>query len=248
MENKPSDKQGSTGEKSKRRSLGCLYYVLLLVAVIVGSVLAKECGGCVADVIVPSGKRSTPDTRISTPAPPMVSIPIYFQTFTSSDGLFSISYPREWEADLSQIEAREELLSDPSARIVFFGGKKSQGEHNPTVGVTTIPAPEGDWNVADLTEAVVKKYSQMTGLTLKSRVQTTVYGRQAALLDIEFSTAELGFGAAVHGSEPARCLQMFTRSKRFIWIVNCVAYPSGDYMLFKDDFQAIAKSFVIFEQ
>ncbi len=154
--------------------------------------------------------------RVSEPA-----IPAHFTTYTS-EGLFSISYPPDWELALSKEELFHAVVPNKAAAVTV------------TVGTTE----EGKWKLEDLVEAVFQRayiddaeeYHEL------SRTKATVDEREAIILDFEakypVSTAAM------------RMLIMLLRDRdnELVWTVYCGVMPSKDFSYFEPDFHAIVRS------
>lgn len=199
--------------------------------------------GCIVAGIIVAVIATHPPSRVE----PQPAIPAHFITYTDELGLFSISYPSEWELALSQIEDLtqdvEEYLkgigsegSLQESKVVFWAGVPYGAGHNPNVNVMVTPPGEGNWKLEDLVEAVVQlgyikdaeEYHEF------SRISTVVDGREAIILDCEarypFFTAEL------------RALTMYLRDNRVVWVVACSVLSPKDFTDFEADFDAIVRS------
>ncbi len=183
-------------------------------------------------------------------APTSVSdsaIPVHFTTYTDEAGLFSISYPPDWELALSQIEGLTRDVEDylkgigsegslEGGRVVFFAGITYETGHNPNVSVVVTPSGEGEWKLEDLVEAVVQRGYMKDAEEYHefSRTKIVVDGREAIILDCEAKyplvTAEL------------RVLTMYLRDNKLMWAVTCGVLPPKDFSDFENDLHAIVRS------
>lgn len=181
-------------------------------------------------------------TRVSEPA-----IPAHFTTYTDELGLFSISYPPEWELALSKIEGLTQDVEDymkdigsegslAGGKVVLFAGIPYETGHNPNVSVVVTPAGEGKWKLEDLVEAVVQRGYMKDAEEYHefSRIKMVVDGREAIILDCEVKyplfTAEL------------RALTMYLRDDKLMWVVTCGVLSPKDFSDFETDLHAIVKS------
>jgi len=182
-------------------------------------------------------------------APASVSeptIPAHFTTYKL--GLFSISYPSDWELASSMfIEGItrdvENYLRDigsigslAGGEVVFFGGIPYETGYNPNVNVIVILSSEGRWELEDLIDAVQREYMNDAEEYYEfSRTKTVVDGSEAIILDCAAKYPSLG---------EWHSLQMFLRdnNNNLLWIVTCSVIPPKDFSDFEDDFYAIVKS------
>jgi len=122
-------------------------------------------------------------------APPESAIPTHFSTYTDETGLFSISYPPDWEPALSHIEdvegAMNELLTSikedipiERTRLIFFAGLPTEAGYTPQVNILVESLPGIVWTHDNMVEAeiqglkeIVQDYHEI------SRVKTAVDGR-----------------------------------------------------------------------
>jgi predicted nucleic acid-binding Zn ribbon protein len=115
--------------RSKKKIAGII--VACLIAIIVTVVIATQ-----------------PPTSIE----PEPAIPAHFATYTDELGLFSVSYPPEWELDLGVIEEKEQAIRDiissidsdlpvEGASVLFLAGVPSEMGLFPSVTVGVEPCP-----------------------------------------------------------------------------------------------------------
>ncbi len=179
------------------------------------------------------------------------SIPNNFTTYTH-EGLFSISYPKEWEPALSIIENMRKEVNEyiksiggtgfsNDAQIVFFGGHASiDGAYNPNVSVTIIPVnvQEIDLKILEeLAERMIQGYTKQAE-EFKKIFQKTEFinGKQAILLEYEIRYPNLG---ALH------ILQTILYNGEFVWSITCGVIPPLRFSTYKDDIYAIPRSLKI---
>lgn len=179
------------------------------------------------------------------------SIPTNFTTYTDEEGLFRISYPANWEPDLSRIKTlkqeTEEYLKSISSRgtleksnIVFFGGIPLDSGYNPNISIVIVPLGNEKVNLEVLEyvlESAVQGFKKDAEEFHEfSRITTIIDGKQAMLLESEARYPNLG---SLH------LLHTFLSDERFFWIITCSVGPPLNFYDFKDDLYAIVKSFQI---
>ena len=183
-------------------------------------------------------------TRISEPP-----IPAHFTTYTDELGLFSISYPPDWELALSEIEGLTQAAEGYSkaigsegslkggSRAVFLAGVPYGTGYNPNVSVIILPSGEGNWKLEDLVEAAVQRGYMKDAEEYHefSRTKTVVDGREAIILDCEAKYPVIGSG---------HLLIMYVRDNdnNLVWGVTCGVLSSKDFSDFETDFHAIVRS------
>ncbi len=171
-------------------------------------------------------------------------IPAHYTTYSDEVGLFSISYPPEWEPALSIMEDLEEFAKEivtsvesglPLERVsaIFFAGIPTEEGYAPNVNIVVEPIPEGINTHDELIEAsiagakmIVDDYHEF------SRIKTTISGRTATILDWEGTFPQLG---------KIRCVQTVLMVGKTGWTVTCVA-PEGEMSQWEEDFNAIVRS------
>jgi len=171
-------------------------------------------------------------------------IPAHYTTYTDEVGLFSISYPPDWEPALSLIEGLEEAVKDivtsiesdapvEKASAIFFAGLPSETGYMPNVNIGVESLSGIVWTHDNMVEAEIrglKKFIQ--DYHELSRVKTTVDGREATIVEYEGTFPQLG---------KAHWLQTFILVGKSAWIVTCAALP-GKFSKWEDDFHAIVRS------
>ena len=178
--------------------------------------------------------------RISEPP-----IPVHFTTYTDELGLFSISYPPEWELALSEIEFLElftkKLLESiesglplERAGAIFFAGVPTETGYMPNVNIIVESLPGAGWTHDELVEAeirsskhFVKDYHEL------SRVKTTIGGREATIVEYEGTFPKL--------DKKYHWLVMVTLVGKTAWVVTCTALPEK-FSKWEEDFNAIVRS------
>ena len=206
--------------------------------------IAGVIAACIVAIIVIVVVVTRPPTSIE----PEPAIPAHFATYTDELGLFSISYPPDWELALSSIEGvtqdvedyLEDIESEGSLEggiVVFFAGVPYETAYNPNVHVLAIPTTgEGHWSLADLVEVAVQQGYMKDAEEYRefSRTTTVVDAKEAIILDCKvrysFATTEL------HG------LQMFLRDDKVAWVVTCGVLSPKEFDAFETDLHAIVRS------
>lgn len=179
-------------------------------------------------------------------APTSVSeppIPANFITYTDESGLFSISYPSDWELALYLLEGLEEITKNiitsiesdaPVERLgyIFFAGLPTDTGYMPNVniGVESLSRVIShdemvEANIRSL-KSLAKDYHEF------NRVKTTIDGRIATIIEYEFVVPTVG---------NCHFLAMVTLVGKTSWIVTCGARPE-EFSNWKDDFDSIVRS------
>jgi len=179
------------------------------------------------------------------------SIPTNFTTYTDEVSFFRISYPANWEPDLSRIktlkqETEEYLKSINSmgtlekSNIVFFGGAPLDSGYNPNISIVIVPLGNEKVNLEVLKyviESAIQGFKKDAEEFHEfSRITTIIDGKQAMLLESEARYLNLG---SLHSLLTILC------GERFVWIITCSIGPPLNFFDFKDDLYAIVKSFQI---
>ena len=199
--------------------------------------IAGIIAACVLAIVVVMATR--PPTAIE----PEPAIPAHYTTYTDELGLFSISYPPEWELDLESMEEVKQFSQDlidsitsdfsiEETRLLFMAGLRIAGGHIPNVNILVEPV-YGMRTHDQLVEAgieglkaVVSDYREF------SRVRTTVDNRTATILECE---------ATIPGLGTFRLVYMICVVNRTGWAVTCTALPD-DYSKWRDDFNSVVRS------
>jgi len=209
------------------KKLAVVMVIWLIMAVAIGAM------GC-------SGKTSPTPT-------PEPTIPPDFTTYTDDAGIFSISYPQDWEAPLWMLTDLEQSAEDyvssvnsdlsvENSHILFFAGRPIGNYWNPNINIGVEPKPSGLWTLDKVLEGEIKGIkSVITDSQELSRVKTTVGGKEAVILEWEGTIPNMG---KVHD------LQMFLLKGKTIWSLTCTATPEN-YGDSEDTFYDILHSFRI---
>ena len=185
-------------------------------------------------------------TRPPTPMEPEPAIPAHYTTYTDELGLFSISYPPEWELALSRIEDVTQDLNDywraikpervvEASYMVFFAGVPDASGHNPNASVLVIPSDEGNWKLDDFVEALVQQGLMKDGREYRefSRHKSFVDGKEVVLHEYEVTYPAMG---RWHG------LDMYMRDRRMLIRVACGVIPPKSFSDHEADLYAIVRS------
>ena len=180
-------------------------------------------------------------------APVELEIPAHFITYTDEVGLFSISYPPEWElipetGTLEQTvkEFMQNLERDlPLERVslIFVAGVPCGEGHDPNVCIYVELLPGGAGTLDEVVDAAIQESkSFLQDYREFSRVRITVNGKQAIVEDSEAYVPNLGKN---------RWLTMHILAGRVYWNISCCTTPQkfGGY---EDDFHTIVRSLRIF--
>ena len=200
---------------------------IFLSILVIGTLLLSGCSA-----------PSTAPTSVPEPA-----IPEHLTAYTDETGLFSISYPQDWELGLSRLELRqsakdiiEAFESDTPVegpKLVFLAGLPTETGSSPNVNIVVASLPEGRWTPDDVVEAFTRTTEEFIPDYYEfSRVKTTIGGREAIIMDYEGTLAGLIKG---------HYLLMVTLVGKTTWTVTCSALP-GDFSKWEDDLNTIVRS------
>ena len=171
-------------------------------------------------------------------------IPSDFTTYTDEIGLFSISYPSEWETALSSMGITEEAVKDyissidsnvpiNEAQYIFAAGLPVTEGYMPNVNIVVEPLPQGAFTHDEYVEAnIIGIKDIVSDYRLFSQKKTKINGKTTTILDYEGTYPQLGV---------FRCKQSILITGNNGWVVSCVP-PQGEFSLWEDDFDAILKS------
>jgi len=202
----------------------------------------KKIAGIIAACIVAIIVIVVIATHTPTSMEPEPAIPAHFTTYTNEWGLFSISYPPEWELDLESMEETEQscqeiissITSDipvEEAHFLFMAGLPGEGSN---VNIVVEPLSGIVWtHDAVVTVAIEGLKEVVSDYHEFSRVKTTIDNRTATIIEYQATFAGLGTGHFVQ--------MMFIVNKTF-WGVTCTALSPDEYSEWEDDFDAIVRS------
>ncbi|MFC2024283.1 tetratricopeptide repeat protein [Chloroflexota bacterium] len=209
---------------------------ILIAVILLLSLMPLGCGPTAAPPEVPP---EAPPGATSEP-----EIAVHYTTYTSEAGLFSISYPPDWETALSSIEdlekATEEIVTSieedlplERTRTLFFAGLPTETGYEPNVNIVVESLPGIISTHDQMVEAenqgikdVVEDYHEF------SQVKTTIGGREATIVDWEGTFPQIG---------GFRCLQALILVGKVAWIVTCVP-PAGEVSKWESEFHAIVRT------
>ena len=195
---------------------------------------------CAIAIIVVAVIATGPPTSME----PEPAIPTHFTTYTDELGLFSISYPPEWELALWLIEEAEQVgkdilssinsdISIEEAGAIFWAGLPTETGYIPGVIIAVQPLPGIMWTHDEVVtaeieglKAVVSDYYEF------SRVKTAIDNRTATIIEYQ---------AAIGGLDTFRYTAMTFLVNKTVWTVACTALPD-EYSEWDDDFDAIVRS------
>jgi uncharacterized repeat protein (TIGR02543 family) len=170
-------------------------------------------------------------------------VPTHLTTYTDELGLFSISYPLEWELALEYLEEVEQAAKDvvssinsglpvEKASVIFLAGLPIETGYVPSVNIVVEPLPSM-WTHDEVVTAEVQGLKAIASDYHEfSRIKTTIDSRTATIIEYQGSIA--GYGT-FHD------VVMCCIAGKNIWSVTCTAL-SNDYSRWLDDFDAIVKS------
>jgi hypothetical protein len=190
-----------------------------------------------------TGCTSQTASSLTPPASDLL-IPADFTTYTEESGLFSISYPQDWELALSQIEDLQQSIKDlvtsinsnipiEKTSIIFMAGLPNEASYSPNVNITVESLPGNISTHSLLVNAeirgikmVVDDYHEL------SREKTTVSGKEATIIGWEGTFPQFGKG---------KVLQMFMLIGKVGWCVTCTP-PDGEFSNWEKDFNSVVRS------
>jgi len=175
---------------------------------------------------------------------PEPAIPAHFTTYADELGLFSISYPPEWELNLESMEEIKQFsqdiidsiasdLSIEESHFLFMAGLPIIGGHIPNVNIVVEPVHGTMWTHDQIVAAGIEGLKMVASDYHElSRVKTTVDNRTATIIECEVTIAGLGTFHYVY---------MCCIVNKTAWAVTCTALPD-DYSEWRDDFNATVRS------
>ncbi len=171
-------------------------------------------------------------------APSEPEIPAHYSTYTS-EGLFSISYPPEWEPTTSVMEELFELAKewvqslDPEAQLegeqmLFIGGLPTEeGWWWPNVNIAVAPRSVGYWELDEIVEVESQWNRELfQGYREFFRVETVIDAREAIIIESQVYD---------------RYLQAYIVKGKHVWIVSCTADAEG-FKDYEDTFYSVVRS------
>lgn len=175
-------------------------------------------------------------------------IPAHYITYTN-EGLFSISYPPDWEPATSimgeQCEGVAETLKRAdlelpleSASLLLLVGLPTDAGWAPNVNILVESLLGDELTHNDMVEAqtadieiTLQDYHEIT------RIKTTVGGKEATILEYE---------ATYPGIGKLHQLVMLSLVGNNAWMVTCTPLP-GEFNEWSDDFNAVVRSLRILQ-
>lgn len=180
-------------------------------------------------------------TELELPTIPETPVPEHFSTYTS-EGLFSISYPPDWEPAMSVLEELEEAIKqwyksvgqESQARemqLAFYGEKITHEGYNPYV--TVQMQPRGFWAL----DAWIKADSQWCRDNLEkyveySTIRTVIGGKEAIISLWQDYDPDMGIW---------RYTTAFIAGEQLFWLVTC-GCEDRDFDEYSDTFDDIVRS------
>jgi hypothetical protein len=217
---------------------------ILLALVIITGNIGLACGTKSAQP--PSA--TEPTTVPPAPPQPLATppvIPANYTTYQDKSGLFSISYPSDWEPSLSNMTGIQQNVQETISSIksglpvkafsvIFFAGKPSKGTYEPYVNISVEPVPAGVATIEQVVESEVlaartayKDFRELSG------IKTTVGGREAAIIEWE--------GTIPVENYTMYFFQQYILTDKAIWGVTCGSRRENSTQ-WKNDFDTIVRS------
>lgn len=156
---------------------------------------------------------------------PEPQIPSHFTTYTSSEGLFSISYPLDWMG----VETGD--ISEDSS-VLFIGGIPTEDFYYPILTIMRYTRATDSRTLDEIVEGYLIGMQSQPGYHEYARVKAVVDGRNAVIIDME---AELSTGNVL------RSLELRTIEGEFMWTVECLV-RAEDFNDYEDTFYSIVRS------
>ena len=194
--------------------------------------------------------KTLPITPAPAPAPaPEPAIPSHYTTYTNEANIFSISYPPDWEVNLSLIEdvnfqeymkqslqsgTPEIVVEAMSSMMLFLAGiPTGKGGYSPNVNVGVVPLFGEESNLDDLIDEKIRASKELyTEYTVLLRIRTTVDRTEAVITESETYLTARGRG---------RHLTMHMLKYNVIWVVTCTSSPT-EFTNYEDDFYHVVRS------
>ena len=188
-----------------------------------------------------------PPTQIQAPTPPPVTTEPEkpnFTMYTDESGLFSISYPADWEQTTSEVpigqkapEAINRLKSGlpiEEFSVIFMAEEPGDGEYAPYVNIGLEPVPPGVSTANQMVDSdLAAGRNNFADFQVLSRTKATVDGREAVIFDWKATVREDKY--------PLYSYQMYMLTDQAAWTVTCGTDPEI-YTQWKNDFDTIVKS------
>lgn len=183
-----------------------------------------------------------------------------FTTYNDKQGLFSISYPYDWNLAISELRdvnsAEQKVIDAISSNVpveseqqIFYAAKTPLWRPNVSIFVESVSVTE--WTYDKVVEAYVNEIKQPDNVSISfksfSQVKTTVNGREATIFDLEYTVgprSPKGPGDIVLGPIPYsdHSLRLLVLVGKTVWIVDCTSPSPDDFSQWKGVFQKIVKS------
>jgi hypothetical protein len=214
---------------------------ILLTLVAICSSISLTCGAKPAEA-----PTSTP------PISTQPKILTNYTTYTDKSGIFSISYPSDWQTS-QLMPTLEKNMKQATANIktnipveesawVFSAGRQASEElnaevFNPELIIVIGPVPEGSSSLDSIIDSVMEKQKATSGdLRELSRRKVTIDGRDAIIEEQQWLQ---------EGKARFYCYKLYTVSDKIMWMVNCVL-DSGNPDQWKDNFDTMVRSLRIY--
>jgi hypothetical protein len=216
------------------------YTIMAVAMLVLGLVFGfLGCGG---------GEAASPTPTATITSTPQLGIPSDFTTYTDDAGIFSISYPQDWEAPLWALGDVEQSVKDyinsvdlslpvEEAHVLFLAGQPMEGGLDPNINIVVEPRPVDMWTLDSVVEWEVQGLESFaTDFHELSRSKMTVGGKEAATIEYEDTYQ----GVKDH------FLQMFIPTEKNVWTITCTTGPEK-YSGLENTFYDILRSFRIYK-
>ena len=192
------------------------------------------------------GACSSPEKSTTLPEP---SIPSHYAVYTDDGNVFNISYPPDWQVNLSLIEdvnfqeymekaweaSGERSAPEAMFSMVLFlaGVPTGRGGYSPNASVAVLPLSGKETKLDDIVDETIGESTDLFAeYTVFSRTRTTADGREAVIKETE---------AYYPGMERVHQLHIIMVNDKIIWFVTCTSNPE-EFAKYEDDFYHIVRS------
>ena len=194
------------------------------------------------------GDGGTQPQATPTPTGDEFAIPADFSRYYDPTGLYSISYPPDWDVNLLVLQEGERIAKErlqdinsdldlEEVQLLFLAGVPQGAGLEPNMIVLVGPRDPALTSIAEVTGSEVSGILTVADSYREiSREYTIIDGRGAAILEFEVNMSEQRF----HN------LQMYTIAGETVWTVACAtSRDTGNYSQHEDELHAIIRSLQI---
>ena len=186
---------------------------------------------------------TTLPTTSTIPITTLTKVPSAYTTYTSS-GLFSISYPSDWELlnyllqDLDGVT--DHVLSSidsgfplDQASYVFFAGLPTDTDWIPSINIVIESLSFSVSSLEQVVNAEILGIQQFVDTYIeKFREYTVIDGREATII----------YWEGTNGADNFNSFQVYMFINGLVWVISLTP-PPGEYNLWEADFYKMVESF-----